>query len=114
MHVRCTLCHQSIELVQDDLADDVLCPSCGDGFNLVGGDTGHPIEPRTIGQFELFKSGSMGKFDAVSRAMVFGPLELFGGLIHSSGSTISESPGTAGIGHGLDAIDHSCFGPVRR
>ena len=70
MHVRCPHCHQSIELVQDDLALDVLCPSCGDSFNLISGDTetGELLEPHRIGQFELLERVGMGKFGSVWRA----------------------------------------------
>ncbi len=70
MHVRCPHCHQSIELVQDDLALDVLCPSCGDSFNLISGDTetGELLEPHRIGQFELLERVGVGKFGSVWRA----------------------------------------------
>ncbi len=71
MRVRCPHCHQSIELVQDDLADDVLCPSCGDCFNLVSGETetGDFHKPQTLGQFELLERVGIGKFGSVWKAL---------------------------------------------
>ena len=80
MRLRCPDCHQPIELVQDDVAVEVVCPSCGSSSSLVSGETAARIQvggeaaiqiqggQRCIGQFELLQRVGIGKFGAVWKA----------------------------------------------
>ncbi len=73
MHVRCPHCHQPIEIVKDESLQDVICPSCGSGFNLLGGEresaaatgTFHREPAKTIGHFELYEHLGQGQFGSV-------------------------------------------------
>jgi WD40 repeat protein/tRNA A-37 threonylcarbamoyl transferase component Bud32 len=71
MRVRCPHCHQPIELVQEDLAADLLCPSCGSSFSLISGAATDPYTPggsRKVGHFELIEQVGIGQFGAVWKA----------------------------------------------
>ena len=70
MRVRCPHCHQPIELVNDDLAAEVVCTSCGSSFSLINGDseTIDYAKRQTLGQFELLERVGIGKFGAVWKA----------------------------------------------
>ena len=70
MRIRCPHCHHPIELVNDDLAAEVVCTSCGSRFSLINGDseTIDYAKRQTLGQFELLERVGIGKFGAVWKA----------------------------------------------
>ncbi len=39
MHVRCPHCHNPLELVDDTEFSNIVCPSCGSNFSLLGDQT---------------------------------------------------------------------------
>jgi tetratricopeptide (TPR) repeat protein/tRNA A-37 threonylcarbamoyl transferase component Bud32 len=71
MHLICPHCHNPIEVVEQDVPDEVLCPSCGSSFRLEPGTTaGRPFTngPRTLGRFHLIDQVGLGAFGTVYRA----------------------------------------------
>lgn len=71
MQIRCPHCHHPVEVVDEKLLDDVVCPSCGSNFSLVGADTTvshHASGPRRLGHFELTEQIGFGGFGAVWKA----------------------------------------------
>jgi len=72
---RCPHCHNPIELVDDDVLEEITCPSCGSKFALAVDETldfqpGIETETRcrTIGHFQLIERLGVGGFGAVWRA----------------------------------------------
>lgn len=39
MHVRCPLCHNRVEVLDDASLADVICPSCGSQFSFFNEET---------------------------------------------------------------------------
>jgi tetratricopeptide (TPR) repeat protein len=68
MHLRCPHCHHPIEVIDQDEAHDMLCPSCGSGFNLISGLSTSDYTRRRIAQFELLDKVGIGHFGAVWKA----------------------------------------------
>ncbi|MEO1994276.1 MAG: protein kinase, partial [Planctomycetaceae bacterium] len=72
MHIRCPHCHNPIEMIDDDPASDVSCPSCGSAFNLaVDTETlsqSEEVSLRTIAHFELVEQLGYGAFGTVWKA----------------------------------------------
>ncbi len=70
MHVRCPHCRSPIEFVDDDALEDVICPSCGSSFSLVGTETTatHRAHSRAVGHFHLFERLGIGAFGSVWKA----------------------------------------------
>jgi serine/threonine protein kinase/formylglycine-generating enzyme required for sulfatase activity len=70
MHVRCPHCHNSIELVAEANLEDIVCPSCGSGFNLVGTEATESYHPgtRMLGHFEVIEQLGIGHFGSVWKA----------------------------------------------
>ena len=70
VRLNCPHCHNPIEIVEDEQANDALCPSCGCSFQLDPGRTySWPQEklPR-LGKFELLEAVGRGAFGTVYRA----------------------------------------------
>ena len=70
MKVRCPHCHNPLEIVEESSLSDIVCPSCGSSFNLLGEETitYKPAEARTIRQFELMDRLGTGAFGTVWKA----------------------------------------------
>ena len=70
MHVRCPHCHNPIELVAEASLQDIVCPSCGSSFNLVGTETTESYRPGTqmLGHFEVIQQLGVGRFGSVWKA----------------------------------------------
>jgi serine/threonine protein kinase len=70
MHIRCPHCHNPIEVIEDSGFTDVVCPSCGSSFNLLGHDETQSYRPvtRAIAHFELIEQLGIGHFGAVWKA----------------------------------------------
>jgi len=71
LQIRCPHCHHPIELVNDDPSGDMMCESCGSGFNLASdletaGDDGP--KSKTLGHFELQHCLGQGAFGSVWKA----------------------------------------------
>ncbi len=71
MHVRCPLCHGSIELVDASPLGQVCCPCCNGNFSLLGEETipHETAEVRSIGHFKLLQQLGSGSFGAVWKAL---------------------------------------------
>ena len=71
MQIRCPHCYQPIELVNHDPSGDMICESCGSGFNLAGDietardDGSHA---KSIGHFTLVDRLGQGAFGSVWKA----------------------------------------------
>ncbi|MBC8875300.1 MAG: protein kinase [Planctomycetes bacterium] len=67
MHVRCPHCHNAIELVAEASLADIVCPSCGSSFNLVGTETTESYRPgsQMLGHFEVIQQLGIGHFGSV-------------------------------------------------
>lgn len=70
MQVRCPHCHNAIELVAEASLEDIVCSSCGSGFNLVGTETTESYRPGTqmLGHFEVIQQLGIGHFGSVWKA----------------------------------------------
>ena len=70
MQIRCPHCHNPFESVDDSSWDNMVCPSCGSGFSLVGADATCTYRPgvRILGHFELLEQVGVGKFGTVWKA----------------------------------------------
>jgi hypothetical protein len=62
MHARYPHCHNPIELVAVASLEDIVCPSCGSSFNLVGTETTESYRPGTqmLGHFSGLANASRG------------------------------------------------------
>ena len=71
MQIRCPHCHQPIELVADDPSGDMMCGSCGSGFNLANEATVHDdgSHAKTIAHFTLVDCLGQGAFGSVWKAL---------------------------------------------
>jgi WD40 repeat protein/tRNA A-37 threonylcarbamoyl transferase component Bud32 len=70
MHTRCPHCRNAIEIVDEASLAEIVCPTCGSSFNLVGDETApYPAEgPRSIGHFTLLEPLGTGAFGTVWKA----------------------------------------------
>ena len=70
MHVRCPHCHNAIELVAEASFEEIVCPSCGSSFNLLGTETTESYRPgtRMLGHFEVIQRLGIGHFGSVWKA----------------------------------------------
>src|SRR5262245_19677023 len=71
MHVRCPHCHGPIELVDDAALGEIVCPSCGSSFSLLGNDATISFRgdgAKTIGHFTLIDRIGSGAFGTVWKA----------------------------------------------
>ncbi|MEX0675726.1 MAG: protein kinase [Pirellulales bacterium] len=70
MQVRCPRCHAPFDSVPDASWTEILCPSCGSSFSLVGSDSTATYQARTrmLGHFELVEEVGIGKFGSVWKA----------------------------------------------
>ncbi|MDZ4782210.1 MAG: protein kinase [Planctomycetia bacterium] len=79
MQIRCPHCHHPLEVVEEKLLDELVCPSCGSNITLISKDTavahelvsdGNTVrlEPRRLGHFELLEQVGVGGFGAVWKA----------------------------------------------
>ncbi len=67
LHVRCPHCHTPIEWVVDAELENIECPSCGEDFNLVGGEP--PPYASQIAHFMLIERVGVGSFGTVWKAL---------------------------------------------
>lgn len=68
MHIKCPHCENPIDLVLDQPADQISCPSCGSHFSLYDPEKTKPYresEVRAIGRFELIRHLGSGHFGDV-------------------------------------------------
>ena len=70
MHLRCSHCHNPIELLPEQPLHDVCCPSCGSSFNLISADATETAigSSRTVGRFSLLEKLGAGAFGSVWKA----------------------------------------------
>jgi len=69
LHVRCPHCQNAIEIVDGAELSDIICPSCGSSFSLVGEQTTtYEAQGQTIAHFELIEQLGMGAFGSVWKA----------------------------------------------
>ena len=67
MRIRCPHCHNPIDVADETPLKEILCPSCGSSFSLIGDDTTetHRTESRRLAHFELVRELGIGKFGSV-------------------------------------------------
>ena len=71
MDVSCPHCELSIALLEEQLREEIVCPSCGSSFKAEPGTTStwSPSEgQRTLGRFELIDHIGIGAFGTVYKA----------------------------------------------
>jgi serine/threonine protein kinase len=71
MQIRCPHCHHPVEVIEEKLLDQVMCPSCGSNISLVSAETTEPYspaQPKRVGHFELLNQIGIGGFGAVWKA----------------------------------------------
>jgi serine/threonine protein kinase len=67
LHIRCPHCNNPIEIVDETILSDVLCPSCGSHFSLVrdAARSFQADELETIGHYKLLDKLGVGAFGSV-------------------------------------------------
>ena len=75
LHIRCPHCRNPIEVVEDTPLAEIVCPSCGSNFSLIGDEAlafqsqgGSPHRRQAFGHFELIEQLGAGAFGAVWKA----------------------------------------------
>jgi hypothetical protein len=70
MQVRCPQCQTPVELASDGNLSDIVCPSCGSSFSLLGTEETAPYERevKTIGHFDLVEQVGIGTFGSGRRS----------------------------------------------
>src|SRR5947207_251762 len=71
MHIQCPHCQNPIDLVVDQPAAPITCPTCGSSFSLFDPDKTRSYREQTIrsiGRFELIEHLGSGHFGDVWRA----------------------------------------------
>ena len=71
MHIRCPHCQSPVEVIEQDLSQEMTCPSCGSAFSLIDREsttTHHAAAIRQIGRFELMEQLGIGAFGTVWKA----------------------------------------------
>ena len=73
MHVNCPHCHNGIEVVDESPLSDIICPSCGSQFSLLGEDPDQTLFEtsvgRSLGRFRLVAEVGKGAFGSVWRGI---------------------------------------------
>ena len=75
LHIRCPHCRNPIEVVDDTPLAEIVCPSCGSNFSIVGDEAlafqsegGSLHRRQAFGHFELIEQLGTGAFGAVWKA----------------------------------------------
>ena len=75
LHIRCPHCRNAIEVLDDRPLAEIVCPSCGSNFSLVGDEAlafqsegGSLHRRQAFGHFELIEQLGAGAFGAVWKA----------------------------------------------
>ncbi len=75
LHIRCPHCRNPIEVVDDTPLAEIVCPSCGSNFSLIGDEAlafqsegGSLHRRQAFGHFELIGQLGTGAFGAVWKA----------------------------------------------
>ena len=75
LHIRCPHCRNPIEVVDDRPLAEIVCPSCGSNFSLIGDEAlayqsegGSLHRRQAFGHFELIEQLGTGAFGAVWKA----------------------------------------------
>ncbi len=75
LHIRCPHCRNPIEVVNDTPLAEIVCPSCGSNFSLIGDEAlafqsqgGSLHRRQAFGHFELIEQLGAGAFGAVWKA----------------------------------------------
>ena len=102
MHIRCPHCQNPIELVGDDLAQELTCPSCGSSFSLIDGQstaTYTQSAQKRLGHFELLEQIGVIELFGVRSGVVSQVLE-----VHIYGCQPNQNRPLEAIAEGVDAL----------
>ena len=91
MQVRCPQCHTPVDLASDGELSDIVCPSCGSSFSLLGSEETAPFDHdqvKTIGHFELLEQIGVGTFGTMVRSFS----HHFSSTVTQVGAPHSRSP----------------------